>query len=121
MDLNEKELAPILAKMGRTILPDAIYGKHVSVVGASLTKTSKKYVGELCEATVDLYKIDPKTGEKYLAQRRIYGADGKAVQDIGYYHNNDLGRHLFPHIHVWIDGKRIDKNLKHRRRNNVRD
>lgn len=35
-----------------------------------------------------------------VKQRRYYGPDGKAQQDIDFNHSDD-GTHQFPHIHVW--------------------
>lgn len=116
MELNKKELAPILASMGREILPDAIYGEHVSVTGSSLRASSDVYFGRMCEATVDLYEIVPGTNKRRLVQRRIFGPDGFPLQDIDYVHNNDTGRHIFPHIHVWINKKRNKKVLKYRKK-----
>jgi hypothetical protein len=48
-------------------------------------------------------KVDPN-GK--VVQRRYYGPDGSAIEDIDYSHPNGDGTHEFPHRHKWIDGVR---------------
>lgn len=36
-----------------------------------------------------------------LRQRRYYGKDGKAIEDIDYRHSNGDNSHTFPHRHDW--------------------
>ena len=121
MKNNEKELAPILAKMGRTILPDAIYGGHFSVRKGDLDQHGEiirslpdKDVA-LANMTIDLYALNDK-GNWIIIQRRIYDDNGVAIQDFDYTHQDTKGTHLFPHIHVWINGKRIGLILKYRKK-----
>lgn len=42
-----------------------------------------------------------------LEQRRYYGAEGRPIVDIDYFHNGIY--HEFPHKHIWLD------NLPNRR------
>jgi len=39
-------------------------------------------------------------------KRCFYDADGNILQEIHYLHQDSRGTHLFPHIHIWIEGER---------------
>lgn len=43
--------------------------------------------------------------KKGVKQRRYYGENGMADEDIDYYHNGE--KHTFPHRHKWVNGERI--------------
>lgn len=64
--------------------------KHNVVEGES----SLPAIGEK-NSSADLLNPDGS-----VKQRRYYGLDGKAQEDIDYHHTND-GTHQFPHTHQW--------------------
>ena len=51
-------------------------------------------------------------------QRRYFGKDGRAVEDIDYRHSNGDNSHVFPHRHSWdwssgkADRSRHEKKIK---------
>lgn len=49
---------------------------------------------------------DLKDSKGNLKQRRYYGKNGQADEDIDYRHGNGDGSHTFPHRHKWINGRR---------------
>ena len=56
--------------------------------------------GFVPNSRIDYY--DEITGK--LLQRRWFDADGNAVWDRDYDHNNSKGNHVFPHDHYWRHG-----------------
>lgn len=58
----------------------------------------KEIINETPNSRIDYY--DEKTGK--LLQQRWFDADGKAVWDRDWDHNNSNNTHIFPHDHYWI-------------------
>lgn len=45
--------------------------------------------------------VDKLNPDGTIKQRRYYGQNGKAIEDIDYNHSNGDGTHDFPHRHLW--------------------
>lgn len=71
------------------------YSNHSTLTADSLPRKGKP------DSSVDLYDE-----EGVLKQRRYYGSNGMAQEDIDYEHSNGDGTHTFPHRHQWINGQR---------------
>ena len=99
---EELKLLPLLEEKGRNVLPDSKRKIHCQIVGRRIEAKGEP------NSSIDRFEVEPNTKELILVQRRFYDSDGKAEQDFDYKHQNELETHLFPHIHVWINGKRRD-------------
>lgn len=99
---EELKLLPLLEEKGRNVLPDSKRKIHRQIVGRRIEAKGEP------NSSIDRFEVEPNTSELKLFQRRFYDSDGKAEQDFDYKHQSELETHLFPHIHVWINGKRRD-------------
>ena len=98
------------------VLPDGIYGEYKVFPHedtADKTFPMPSYSKEYAGATVDKYGVHPITGERILVQRRVYDAQGFALQDFDYCHSR-FRLHFFPHIHIWINRKTRSYAIEYR-------
>ena len=97
---NELQVLPLLEKEGRIILTDTVREVHEQFVGSGLPLRGTP------NSSVDRFVVKKDTGKLVLHQRRFYNSKGRPEQDFDYIHKDEKKIHLFPHIHVWVDGAR---------------
>ena len=102
MDTQEKIVLFELNLLGRKILEDNKRERHYISEDRNLPPTGEP------NSTVDRYVGDN------VVQRRFYDNDGKAEQDFDYEHGDSNGKHVFPHVHVWVNGERSNP-IRYRR------
>ena len=100
-----------------TVLPigDIIYISGIVILGIYTTVSIAQEITNLIsfdDETNDKERSLPVEGEPNssqelydddgdLKQKRYYGPDGKATEDIDYKHQNSHENHEFPHRHTW--------------------
>lgn len=99
---NELQILPLLEKEGRIILPDTVREVHEQVIASGLPLLGTP------NSSVDRFVLHKDTGKLILHQRRFYDSKGYPEQDFDYVHKDRDKVHIFPHIHIWVDGDRQD-------------
>lgn len=100
---EELKLLPLLEEKGRNVLPDSKRKNHRQIVGRRIEAKGEP------NSSIDRFEVDSVTGELTLAQRRFFDTNRNPEQDFDYSHPDAMNNHVFPHIHVWIDGERQER------------
>ena len=102
---TEIKILDRLKKIDRVILPD----RKREIANPPLYQSSGDHVAlplkGRANSSTDLF--DNKN-QKTLVQRRFYDENGNPEQDFDYKYRDSNNTHLFPHIHLWINGERTD-------------
>ena len=110
---EELKLLPLLEEKGRNVLPDSKRKIHRQFVGRRIEAKGEP------NSSIDRFEVEPVTGELTLAQRRFFDSDGKPEQVFDYSHPDAMNNHIFPHIHVWINGERQERIIYRQEKWNV--